>query len=300
MKANIWGANGYIGRHLAFFLHSKGWDLTCFDIQEELAIAIDVPYHQINITDKNQIKDINHSCDYLFYFVGLTGTTQSFSSYEDFVKVNEIGLLNVLDSIKDMETKPRVIFPSTRLVYKGQENVPLKEDSEKEFKTIYASSKYNGELYLKMYNRLFDIDYSIFRICVPYGNIFDDNYSYGTIGFFIKRSLQDLPIPLYGDGQLKRTFTHVQDICSQIIEVISYDKSSNTCFNIKGETFSLFEVAELIAAKNNVEVTFTSWPDEALKLESGDTIFDSSKIEKFLEGKSLQYSIHEWLKNYKK
>ena len=69
-----------------------------------------------------------------------------------------IGLLNLLDHLKTLEHKPKIIFPSTRLVYKGKIGIDLTESSEKEFKTIYASSKYNGELYLNMYHNLYNIN----------------------------------------------------------------------------------------------------------------------------------------------
>ncbi len=294
MKASIFGANGYIGQHLTWYLHNKGWQIECFDIQETLVIDVDVPYFQLNIIDKEKIKQLNYDCDYIFFFAGLTGTINSFDRYEDYVNVNEIGLLNILNCVKSLAKKPHIVFPSTRLVYKGKKDTPLKEDSDKEFKTIYASSKYNGELYLDMYNNLYDIHYTIFRICVPYGNIFSSTFSYGTIGFFLSRANKNLPIVLFCDGKLKRTFTYVIDICEQIINVIQNPASINQCFNVRGETFSLLEIANLIASKYDIEVQKVEWPVEALKLESGDTIFDSTKIENLLNYK-YDNSFSKWL-----
>ena len=116
-------------------------------------------------------------------------------------------------------------------MYKGVEDTPLHEESEKEFKTIYASSKYNGELYLKMHRLYYDIDFSVFRICVPYGNLFDANFSYGTLGFFISQASKGQPIQLYGDGSLKRTFTYVEDICNQIVRASNHPGSSAVFIN---------------------------------------------------------------------
>ncbi|MBK6876269.1 MAG: hypothetical protein IPG99_07415 [Ignavibacteria bacterium] len=37
---------------------------------------------------------------------------------------------------------------------------------------------------IEAFSNMFEMDYTIFRICVPYGNKFGSSYSYGTIGFF--------------------------------------------------------------------------------------------------------------------
>ena len=44
------------------------------------------------------------------------------------------------------------------------------------------------------------------------------NYSYGTIGFFLSKAMKKENINMYGDGELKRTFTHVYDICNSTIK----------------------------------------------------------------------------------
>ncbi len=67
-----------------------------------------------------------------------------------------------------------------------------------------------------MYHNAFGIDYTIFKICVPYVNNFGDAYSYGTLGFFLSKAIRGECITLFGDGSIRRTFTHVDDI-SQIV-----------------------------------------------------------------------------------
>lgn len=69
----------------------------------------------------------------------------------------------------------------------------MKEDDEKETKTIYAVNKIACENLLYAYRQNFDIPYTIFRICVPFGNMFSDDYSFGTIGFLsVKHQMIDV------------------------------------------------------------------------------------------------------------
>jgi UDP-glucose 4-epimerase len=224
----------------------------------------------------------------------MTGTIDSVEKYKSFIDVNEVGFLNLLNHLKEGESKPHLIFPSTRLVYKGVQGTRLDENAEKEFKTVYAISKYAGEQYLKMFTNLYGVRYTVFRIGVPYGNFLSTEYSYGTIGFFLSRAKNNQDISLYGDGSLKRSFTHIEDVCRQIKEMVFSDESINQCFNIEGETFSLKEIANLIAERFKVKVSHAKWPEPALKVESGDTIFDSDKIKAILRA-PLTINFESWV-----
>ncbi len=296
MKVQILGSNGYIGKNFTHYLNSLGnIGLELFDVQQ-FSFHKNFSYTSLDISDNSKVAKINFDSDYLVIFSGLTGTGAGFSKYEDYLKVNELGLLNILNSLKEQNYKGRIVFPSTRLVYKGIEDVALKEASEKEFKTPYAINKYACEQYLKMYNNLFGLNYSIFRICVPYGNLVSNEYSFGTIGFFLKKAAKGEDITLYGDGSQKRTFTHVQDICKSLWNASNSTDTLNDVYNIGGETQSLFEAANVVAEKFNVKVKLSDWPEIDYKLESGDTIFNSEKLEMII-GKEYDYKFEEWVKS---
>lgn len=277
LKALIFGSNGYIGRHLSLFFKKNNVDFSCCDIDEK-STDNHPNYKRVDIRKKTQIKKLDLNADFIFVFSGLTGTKISFSKYPDFIDINEKGLLNILECIKDKKNPARVIFPSSRLVYKGS-SIPLTEPAELEAKTIYASNKIACENYLKLYSEYYNIPYTVFRINVPYGNLLSENYSYGTIGFFISQALQNKEISIYGDGLQRRTFTHIGDIVSLIIETLKYETSKNEIYNIGGEEYSIRDIANLIAEKHHVSVKQKKWPEFDLKSESGSTVFNSSKIE---------------------
>lgn len=278
-KIGVIGANGYIGKHIVSYLQ-RYYDVNVdsYDIVAEC----DLPnYHKVDLTDKESIKGLNLDIDYIFMFAGLTGTYNGFNEYQKFISINELGLLNLLDAIKNSEYRPKVIFPSTRLVYKGVDK-SLKEDDLKECKTIYAANKLACEGYLQAYHDSFDIPYTIFRICLPYGNLLSTDYSFGTVGFFIKQAKAGKDITLYGGGNIKRTFTHMEDLCYQIIEGSFHHESNGQTYNVGGETLSLHDAAEIIAAKYGTKVTEIPWPERDLRIESSHTYFDDTKIRSLL------------------
>lgn len=277
MTCAVIGANGYIGKHLTYYLIQKGITPQCYDIQAEQRAN----YQRLDLADNVSVQYVDLNVDYIFMFAGLTGTYAGFDQFQTYVSINEIGLLNLLDAIRKSPYRPKIIFPSTRLVYKGVDK-PLKEDDEKETKTIYAVNKLACEGLLKAYKESFDIPYTIFRICIPYGNMLSTDYSFGTVGFFIRQAKSGNDITLYGGGNIKRTFTHMEDLCYQVVEGAFREESDGKIYNIGGETLSLREAAEVIASKFRTNLRTVDWPERDLRIESGHTYFDDSKIRTLL------------------
>ena len=280
-RVSVIGANGFIGKHLVYYIHNKGCtSIDCYDVVSSAELP---NYHCVDLTDREAVETINLDVDFIFMFAGLTGTYAGFDAYEKYISINEIALLNLLDAIRKSEYRPKVIFPSTRLVYKGYDK-PLKEKDEKESKTIYAANKIACEGYLQAYHDSFDIPYTVFRICIPYGNLLTSDYSFGTVGFFIKQAKAGNDITLYGGGTIKRTFTHMEDLCYQIVEGAMKKESEGQIYNIGGETLSLRRAAEIVAAKFGTNVVDVPWPERDLRIESDHTFFDDTKIQALLGG----------------
>jgi len=261
----IFGSKGYLGRQLLCYFTHQGVACDGFDVPE--CDIIDSVFWATFDPSKY---------DAILFFSGLTGTERSFGDAINFTAVNEMGLLHLLSKVSSLRGKaPRIIFPSTRLVYRGGDGL-LGEDAPKEPKTVYAVNKLACEGYLSAYHNRYEIPYTIVRIGIPYGNLVDGNISYGTIGFFQKQLQENQIITLYGKGEVRRTFTHVEDLCTAIDDVAK--KSVTGVFNMPGEDLSLFEVAQKMAEKHNGRVSFRSWPEDARMLESGDKVSDSSRI----------------------
>lgn len=294
-KVAVLGANGYIARNLVYVLmrDHPDYEIACYGI-EPLSVDSLPNYISVDMTDSESIQRIDLSCDVVFMFVGRTGSVNGFEQYNSFIDINERTLLNLLSEYRRQKSTARIVYPSTRLVYKGKTG-PQKEDAEKEFKTIYAMNKFACEQYLEQYHRVYDIQYTILRICIPYGTLIPGASSYGTVEFMQTRATKGENISLYGDGSARRTLTYMDDLCITMIEAAISGSCANDVFNIGGEDYSLKEMAELIAQKHGVDVDYIPWPDVALKIESGDTVFDSSKLDALI-GSCIRKRFAEWIK----
>lgn len=280
MRIGIFGSNGYLGSNISKqFSFSKNIEVFNFDIHAKSKYELN-NYQRIDITKKADFTKITQNLDFIFLFSAITGSLQSFDNSENMFRVNILGLINVLDFIKGKNTT--LVFPSTRLVYKGKEDLYIDEDSEKYPLTPYAISKFSGEQLIMSYSRLFKIKYYIFRISVPYGNLIKSDYSYGTIGIMINQIINENKITLFGDGTQKRTFTNLIDIFDIFENTLLKKIKSNNIYNIGGESLSLKEVANLFEKKFNIPVFHKSWPESYNLIESGSTSFLSQKIDNLI------------------
>jgi UDP-glucose 4-epimerase len=293
----IIGANSYIGRNLAYVISKDHPHLNLFlyDIDDAHSDSL-APYCQIDLLNKESLHDINFDCDAIYFFSARTGTIEGFQHYEEFIDINEKGLLNFLDTYVKKKSTAKIVFPSTRLVYKGS-NKPIKEDSQLDFKTIYSLNKYCCEKYLELYAYVFDVKYVIFRICVPYGSSIVNTKSYGTVSTMIEKAKKGENLVIFGNGLQKRTFTNIKDLCLALIVGSLNPRLVNDVYNIGGaDQISILDAAQLIAEQYDVQVCFKPWPIQSGKIESGDTVFDSSKLDNEIK---IQYEndFETWIRN---
>ena len=291
-RAAVVGANGYLGRHLASHLLAVGHRVFGYDLQDA-GRSPGMSYAPLDATNSAAWDNVDTDVDAIFFFCGLGGTHRSFLECIRYLEANELSLLHLLDLLVRRGHRPRVVFPSSRLVYQGRPE-PLAEDAPKEAKTVYAANKLACEAFLEAYRHAHEIPHTIFRICVPYGNFLGNAYSYGTTGAFIRMAAERGQITLFGDGSPRRTFTHVQDVCSQIAEASALPESEGQTYNVAGQPFSLREVAEAIAAKFGAAVTSVPWPENELAIESGDTVFDDARMRRLLP-RPVSHDLRAWV-----
>ena len=59
---------------------------------------------------------------------------------------------------------------------------------------------------------------------------------------------------------------------------------------------SIRKIAQRVAALFGAEVETVAWPEMAKRMESGDTVFDSSKLESILPY-TYRHRFDDWLEN---
>ena len=130
-------------------------------------------------------------------------------------------------------------------VYGGQEP-PFTEDKQPQPIDPYGVAKYAVECDLKLAHEQFGLRYNIVRphnVLGTYQNIWDRYRN--VIGIFIRKTLNGIPILIYGDGEQTRAFSDIKYYMEPFD--LLHDNFDGEIFNIGADKyFSLNEVAETV------------------------------------------------------
>ena len=161
---------------------------------------------------------------------------------------NVLGSVNLLNAALRAETVERFVFTSSIAVY-GAAQTPMTEDTVPEPEDPYGIGKYAVELDLRAAQRMFGLDYTIFRPHNVYGeqqNVADPYRN--VIGIFINQLLSDRPLTIFGDGLQTRAFTHIDDVAPVIARSIEVPQSANEVFNVGADTpHTVLDLAHTVA-----------------------------------------------------
>lgn len=134
-----------------------------------------------------------------------------------FVRTNVLGTQTLLEGIKHHAVQ-RFVQISTDEVYgslgpEGEftETSPLMPNSP------YAASKTSADLMCRAYFETFHLPIIVTRCCNNYGPY---QFPEKLIPLFISNALEDIPLPLYGDGLNVRDWIYVEDHCRAIDAVL--------------------------------------------------------------------------------
>ena len=163
---------------------------------------------------------------------------------------NVVGTLNVLIAARDAKVR-RVIYSGSSSVYGDQAVMPLVETMTPNPLNPYALQKYVGEQYTRMFHRLFAMETLTLRYFNVYGPRMASEGAYVTvISAFMAARRRGEPLPIHGDGEQTRDFTHVSDIVSANILAMDAPVADGRAINVgAGRNVSINRIADLIGGQ---------------------------------------------------
>jgi UDP-glucose 4-epimerase len=242
MKILVTGGSGFIGSHITDKLIDKGHKVKIYDL--------DTPkYDQKCDYIKGDVLDlyrlIQESRDYeIIYHLAAEANVNRF--YDSPIYSNQItsaSTINVLEAARNNEIK-RVLLASTEWVYGSpaiDENTLITEETPTTNNPdhIYTSAKIASEMFCKNYNRLYDVDYTIMRFGIPFG---ERARPETVTPIFLSKLLNDEEITIHGDGSQTRQFIYVKDLSEGCVECLQ-EKAKNEIFNLEGrEVISVLDI----------------------------------------------------------
>jgi dTDP-glucose 4,6-dehydratase len=160
-----------------------------------------------------------HGVDTLVNFAAETHVDRSIMDPDAFIRTDVYGTYVLLEAVKEMKLE-RALFVSTDEVYghiepghSSSEDDPLKPRSP------YAASKAGGEHLVYAYYITYGLPVLITR---GTNNIGPYQYPEKAVPLFITNAIDDIPLPLYGDGRQMRDYQYVMDHCEGIDVVLHH------------------------------------------------------------------------------
>ncbi len=169
-----------------------------------------------DIRDSELIERIldDYDIDMIVHLAAMAGVRPSIENPNLYVDVNINGTMSMLEGARKNNIK-NFIFASSSSVYGNNEKTPFSESDNVDFPiSPYAATKKAGELICHTYSHLYSININCLRFFTVYGPRQRPDLA---IHKFCKLILNEEPIPVFGDGSMRRDFTYIDDIIDGVV-----------------------------------------------------------------------------------
>lgn len=263
MKILLTGGAGFIGSHLADTLLEKGKKVYVIDNLSTGKLENINPsatFYNVDICDRNLGKLIcSIRPEIVFHLAAQVSVPYSIQNpYED-TRVNVLGTVNLLDACVKAGVK-RVVFSSSAAVYGMPQYLPINEAHPLQTISPYGASKAAAEEYLRLYQRMYGINYVILRYANVYGPRQDAEGEGGVVSIFDRRLASRDALTIFGSGEQTRDFVYIKDIVRANLAAASC--SPNHTVNVStGEATSINELAQTMISTTNTSVEIIHQPE---------------------------------------
>ncbi|MBA4797455.1 MAG: NAD-dependent epimerase/dehydratase family protein [Rhizobiales bacterium] len=247
----ITGTAGFIGFHLARRLLADGHQVTGFDgmtpyynvklKQMRHAALAQYPAFKPVIAmleDRAALEDAMAAAtpDVVIHLAAQAGVRYSLENPQSYLTSNVTGSYNIIELAERHKVK-HLMLASTSSIYGANPTVPFREtDRADEPLTIYAATKKSMELMAHAHAHLYKTPTTAFRFFTVYGPWGRPDMA---LFKFVDLMLNDQPIEIYGEGQMSRDFTYIDDLVEAIVRISHViPDESNRVADEKIETLS--------------------------------------------------------------
>lgn len=261
-KALIIGAAGFVGNYLIDHIQKDCiWSIIVTKMPHEKIEKNGVDVRNLDIMDKQSVGDLlNEICpDYIFHLAAQSSVALSWKSPGLTVDVNIKGTLNVLDAIRELDYKPRVLLIGSgeEYGYVKPSEVPVNEDNVLRPGNIYAATKACQNMLGKIYSQAYGMDIMMVR---AFNHVGPNQAPLFVVSDFckqvaeIEKGLHE-PVMRVGNLSARRDFSDVRDVVRAYTLLMEHGQAGEN-YNVgSGKAIAIQEILDMILSFAKTSIT---------------------------------------------
>jgi len=289
-KALVLGGMGFIGSSLAISLVELGAEVLIADAMIEdyggnpfniAAAAGKVRVNFCDIRDPNAIGYLVAGQDFVFHSAAQVCHLMSLRDPFPDIDINIKGTAVVMEALRRFNPTATVVKLGSRGQYGPVSRLPAREDERSDPKGIYEISLLAAEHLLSSYRRAHGIPCVLLRLTNIYGPRAQMRHDrFGVANWFVRLALDARPIPVFGDGLIKRDFLYIDDCVEAILRVAATPEANGQVINVgRDDPSNFLELAQTIVMHvENASWEYRPFSVERKIQEPGDFYSDIGKI----------------------
>jgi len=227
MRVFITGIGGLLGSTMARHLINNGHEVIGIDNMIG-GVEGNVPelaeYIEGDILDTELMKESMKGCEVVFHTAALP--YEGLSVFSPTITASSIVSGTLSTAVAAIDNKVRLFINCSSMARYGAQQPPFTEDMIPAPVDPYGLAKVQAEDHLRILNNIHGLNY---LTVVPHNVIGKGQRYYdpfrNVVGIMINRVLHDKPIIVYGDGEQRRSFSHVLDCIKAVYQMMESSRT---------------------------------------------------------------------------
>lgn len=211
------GASGFIGSALCERLLGEGHSLICLSRSaHEDATGVKWLRHDLVRDPWQELPRVD--IDVAFHLAGQTSTYRARQDPIADASANVLGLLNLMEYLRNLARKPFVVIAGTATQVGLTERLPIDETMVDHPVTFYDIGKLAAEMYLMQYVKEGWLNGCSLRLANVFGRrSAGQQADRGILDRIFSQAMAGRKIAIYGDGTCLRDYIFIDDVVSALI-----------------------------------------------------------------------------------
>jgi UDP-glucose 4-epimerase len=245
LKVMVTGGAGFIGSHVVDMLVSAGYRVSVVDDLstgrfENINPGVNFYRVKIEGDDFGRVVERERP-DAVIHHAAQVDVARSMNEPLKDAGINVLGSVNLLENCRRYRVG-KVIYASSAAVYGSPAYLPVDEGHPVAPQSPYGVSKHTVEHYLRIYQEVYGVRYTVLRYANVFGPRQDASGEGGVVAIFIDCLLKGKRVKIFGDGRQTRDFVYAGDVACANLAALNF-------FNFLGHSQTkLFDFPKLPGA----------------------------------------------------